>query len=283
MAPQGGDKQWPTRRSLLCAAGLTGLSAINSGLLVDRSTDSDGDGIPDETKRSESVHRRLTDVFGSSQFEGFEVGRSDLLVDARYVGEARLFPETKQAIVGLCHSHGIYAQWLDYPHRYSRVAVADRYGSTVEDLLVGRDSFYADAIADDLRDIAVQLVVVPGTTESGPDGRIYSEWMDRTGGGREGYVNGFSVGNRAVVADRDDRFTEARLVLHELAHLALCHDDDPENTGVMGSGSDLNLTAEEWDRFRDGLSNVRDRTGYDVAFRSCLWTEHLRTAFGDTN
>ncbi|MDQ2050575.1 hypothetical protein RBH26_08750 [Natronolimnohabitans sp. A-GB9] len=263
-----------TRRSLLLSAGAAGSVSI-VGHVRASAEDSDGDGIPDRTKRSAAFHRRLESIFGAEQFSGLEVGRRDLLLDVRYVGETQLVPSTKRTIVEQCRARGIHAQWLDYPRRYDLEEVTERYGTAVKDLLWGRRSFYAGEIESDLKNVALQLVVVPGVSKPGVEGRIYSHWMDTTGSGIDGYVNGFSVGNRAVVAERDDPLEEARLVFHEIAHLALCHDDDPENTGVMGTGDDVDLTDEEWERFRDGLSNVRDRTGYDVLFRPCLWHENL--------
>ncbi len=270
-----------TRRSLLCATGLTAVSAANSvsGYVRNRSADSDGDGIPDDRKRSAAFHRRLQGLFGPAQFDGVSLGRQDLLIDVRYVGETSVFSETKRTIVGLFRSHGIRAQWLEYPHRYDRTVVEDQYGLGVEDLLVGGGSFYGDRIEADLKNVALQLIIVPGSTAAGYEGLLYSRWMDTIDSGIDGHVNGFSLGNRAVVAERDDQFEEARLIFHELTHLALCHDDDPENTGVMGTGKEVDLLNHEWKRLREGLSNVRDGTGYDVIFRSCLWNQNLETEF----
>ncbi|WP_231990781.1 hypothetical protein [Natronobacterium gregoryi] len=236
--------------------------------------DSDDDGILDAKKRSATFHRRLEGIFGD-QFEGLAVGRPDLLLDARYVGGTSISPGTKRTIVDLVRTRGIHAQWLDYPTRYDPQAVANRYGTTVKGLLWGRDSFYSEEIEDVLKNVALQLLVVPGTTKAADAGRIYSHWIDAMGGGPDGHVNGFSLGNRAVVAERDDPFEEAALVLHEITHLVLCHDDDPENTGVMGTADEVALMDHEWDQFRNGLDNVRDTTGYDIAFRPCLWQENL--------
>lgn len=267
-----GDDGRPTRRLLLRSVGVTGgLSAIGVGASAHSS---DGDGIPDRQKRSSSFHRRLESIFGG-QFEGLEPGRLELLLDVRYVGETEIYPVTKRTVVDLFRRQGIHAQWLDYPGRYDTEAVANQYGTTVKDLLWGRNSFYSDAVEDGLKDVALQLFVVPGRQESSDVGRIYSHWMDATGGGVGGYVNGFSLGNRAVVAARTDPLEELRLVFHEIAHLVLCHDDDPENTGVMGSADEVDLMGHEWEQFRDGLDNVRDRTGYDLVFRPCLWKENL--------
>ncbi len=284
VAQHDGEDRRSTRRSLLRSVGGTaGVSLLAGGGLLGRSwhiEDSDDDGIPDRKKRSSSFHRRLESVFGPDQFSGLEPGRPTLLIDVRYVGRAEIFPSTKRTVVDRFRQHGIDAQWLDHPQRYDLEAVTQRYGLTDRGLLWGLRSLYSEEIADDLKDVALQLFVVPGATAAPYDGLIYSHVMDATGGGVDGYVNGFSAGNRAVVADRDDRFEESRLVLHELAHLALGHDDDPENTGVMGVGQDVDLLSHEWNQLRGGLANVRDRTGYDVAFRPCIWLEDLTSSLG---
>ncbi len=283
MAPQrDSNESRLSRRSLLCAVGIgSGAATVNtaSAYVHGRDEDTDGDGIPDSTKRSGTFHRQLEETFGPEQFEGVAVGRQDLLIDVRYVGPTGVFPATKRAIVDRFRRHGIYAQWLDYPGRYDADLVDEQYGSTVEDLLWGRRSFYDGEIEAELENVALQLLVVPGETAPPHAGRLYSRWMETTGGGTDGYVNGFSVGNRAVVANRENHESEARLVFHELTHLALCHDDDPENTGSMGTGEELDLMDHEWDRLREGLSNVRETTGYDVGFRPCLWDEHLAPMF----
>ncbi len=238
--------------------------------------DDDGDGIPTRKKQSTSFQRHLESIYGPEQVDPLETGRRDLLIDVRYVGSTELFSTTKRLVIDRFRDHGIHAQWLEYPHRYDLEAVDDRYGCSVEDLLLGRRSFYSDEIESDIKDTALQLVVIPGTTID-PDRRkrIYSRWLETLGAGIDGYVNGFSAGNRAVVAERHDRFEEARLVLHELSHLALPHDSDPENTGVMGSGDEIDLLEHEWAHLRANLANVRDTTGYDFVLRPCLWREHL--------
>ncbi len=273
----------PSRREVLSLTGGVVGSAIGvSGIAyaADRSfTDEDGDGIPDEKERSESFHRRLRGTFGD-RFDGLDPDRRDLLIDARYVGETSVTDGTKTRIESIFRDHGIFAQWLDHPVRYDRELVEERYGTTDQDILWTPDSFYHDVIEDGLKDVALQVIVVPGRPEPPGKGRIYSPWIQRAGPGPEsGYVNGLSVGNRAVVTQQRDPETEAKLLLHEIAHLVLCHDDDPNNRGVMGTGAEFDLTAEEWERLRDGLPRIRDSTGFDVGLRPCLWDEHLRTTF----
>lgn len=278
------DERWRrhSRRSLLRSIGAIGaVSALGGvGSAVRNRTvarDGDDDGIPDRRKRSAEFHARLESIFGAHQFEGLEQGRRDLLIDVRRVGDATISTATERTIVDLFRDNGIHAQWLEYPERYDLERVAEQYGLSVGGLLWGLRSFYRGEIEPELKDVALQLIVVPGADQQPYEGRIYSRWMDLIGSGlhRDGYVNGFSVGNRAVVAEREDRASEARLVLHELAHLALCHADDPGNDGVMGTAERLDLTESEWERLRDGLSNVRDATGYDFVFRPCLWDENL--------
>lgn len=272
----------PKRRTVLRSLGVaTGVPLTGAFAYArDRNyADESGDGIPDAKERSSAVHDRLEAVFGS-QFEGLDPGRRDLLLDVRYVDGTDVFSETKAEIVSLFRDRGIYAQWLDYPETYDREAFEDDYGQHVRAILWGRDGFYRTEVESFLRDIAVQVIVVPGRTDPAYEGLVYSQWMDTLGGGRDGHVNGFSVGNRAVVADRTTQSEEARLLLHEIAHLGLCHDDDPENTGVMGTGENLDLTDHEWETLRNNLENVRDTTGYDVVFRRCLWEETFTETAG---
>ncbi|AXR76955.1 hypothetical protein AArcMg_0599 [Natrarchaeobaculum sulfurireducens] len=282
MVQRDGDDRRSSRRSFLSSIGVTGgMSFLAGGSVLGsrwRNTDSDDDGIPDRKKRSTAFHRRLESVFGPDQFEGLEPGRPTLLIDVRYIGQTAVFPSTKWTVVNLFRRHGIDAQWLEYPHRYALETVTERYGSTVRDLLWRPGCFYSEEVETDLKDVALQLLIVPGASTPPHEGRIYSHVMDLAGGDADGYVNGFSAGNRAVVANRTDRFAEARLVLHELAHLALGHDDDPTNPGVMGSGEEVDLLDAEWNQLRGGLANIRDRTGYDVVFRPCLWFEDLASS-----
>lgn len=271
-----------TRRAVLrSVGGIIGLplGAGSVSYAADRTfTDEDADGVPDHTERSRSVQDRLEVIYGADQFEGFDPDRRDLLIDARYVEGTSIHPDSKRRIVERFRENGIYAQWLDYPDDYDRNDFDDRYGPNVKTLLWDRDSFYRNEVEPVVRDVAVQLVVVPGQRRDAHDGLVYSPWAKMLGSGVDGHVNGFSVGNRAVVGNRSDRWDEERVVFHEIAHLALCHDDDPDNNGVMGTNEKIALTDAEWDTFKRELDTVRDTTGYDIALRRCLWEGCLRGA-----
>lgn len=234
-------------------------------------TDENGDGIPERKERSDSFHRKLADLFGTDQFEGLDPDRRDLLLDIRYVGETSIDPRTKRNVEKRFREHGIYAQWLDYPRRYERDRIEREYGWNAKTLLWDRTGLYREEVEPFVRDVAVQVFVVPGHEFDGYGGLVYSPWANMLGSGVDGHVNGFSVGNRAVVADRDDQWEQERLLFHEIAHLSLCHDDDPTNTGVMGTNEEIALTDAEWETLRTNLDAVRDTTGYDIAFRRCLW------------
>lgn len=272
----GDDERSPSRRTVLQSVGAVGGLWFVGGGGGDRSyVDETGNGIPDRTERSSAVHDRLEGLFGADQFEGFEPGRRDLLLDVRYVAGTSIDPTTKRTVVDLFRNHGIYAQWLDYPRSYDRTWVEHRYGWNTRTLLWARNSFYRTQVEPDLKDLAIQLFVVPGKENRPYRGLVYSPTLAALGTGRDGHVSGFSVGNRAVVTDRDDLERELRLVLHEIAHYGLCHDDDPENTGVMGTSERADLMNHEWDTLRAGLHNVRDESGYDITMRPCLWRECL--------
>jgi hypothetical protein len=264
-----------TRRSLLQVVGVaTALSFVGGTVGYARKRpDADADGVADTDERG-ALEERVADVFGD-QFEGFDTGRRDLLIDVRYVGDTDVDAKTKRTIERLYRREGIYAQWLDHPTTYDQERFERRYGWNAREVLWGGDSFYRREVEQSLRDVAVQVVVVPGRPGPEHEGMIYSPWTATVGGENGGHVNGFSVGNRAVVAEREDPREQQRLLLHEIAHLALCHADDPDNRGVMDTGEVVDLTDDEWERLRDNLDNVRDDTGYDVLFRRCLWEECL--------
>lgn len=274
------DAARPTasRRSLLGAlAGATVFPFSFGSLAHAHATpdaDRDGDGLPDADEADGSLERAFADTFGE-QFDGLDPGRRDLLIDVRYVEGTDVSSGTKATIERLFRQNGIYAQWLDYPDRYDRGAFQRRYGSNARSLLWGGESFYRTEVGRLFRNAALQLIVVPGRAHPEYSGLVYSPVTDALGGGEDGNVNGYSVGNRAVVADRDDPHEERRLVLHELAHLGLCHADDPDNRGVMGSGERIDLTDREWDLLRRRVDNVQDGSGYDVLFRPCLREQWL--------
>jgi len=267
-----------SRRSLLSALAGATVFPLSFGTLAHArerpDADRDGDGLSDADEDDGSLERAFADTFGE-QFDGLDPERRDLLIDVRYVEGTDVSSGTKATIERLFRREGIYAQWLDYPERYDRSAFERRYGSNARSLLWGGESFYRTEVDRLFRNAALQLIVVPGRAHPEYSGLVYSPVTDALGGGEDGNVNGFSVGNRAVVADRDDPREERRLVFHELAHLGLCHADDPDNRGVMGSGERIDLTDREWDLLRRRVDNVQDSSGYDVLFRPCLREQWL--------
>lgn len=241
---------------------------------LDRSyADRDGDGIPDSLDRSPEFDTWLRELFGAAQFEGLDPNRRDLLVDVRYVGETSVSTQTTSLLVELFRDNGIYLQWLEYPDRYDRAAFERRYGYNARRILWSPWSCYHRTVERRLKNVALQLFVVPGLGEKQHHGKLYSPSTAFHDSSSTGYVNGFNTGNRAVVTDCDDHEDEAKLVLHELAHYALCHSTDPANTGVMGTKAEIDLLADEWATLRSGLGAIRDTTGVDVVFRQCLWDE----------
>lgn len=275
-----------SRRSLVRTLGGVGAalvggvgSGVAGGIGADRydrtSGNGSGDGIADELKRSAAFHERLADRFGADSFEGLEVGRRDFLVDVRYVGDATVDDSVKRDLEALFRDNGIYMQWLDHPNRIGERRFLEAYGNDVYSILWARESFYVREVEDDLKDVAFQLIVVPGRREPPHEGRVYSHLSDNLRDRwNDGWVNGMNAGNRAVVGHRESPREQLRLALHEIAHLVLCHDDDPANSGEMGTQQRLDLTDTEWAALRNGLDAVRDTTGYDVAFRRCSWSEY---------
>lgn len=265
-----------SRRRLLGLASATVATPFLTGFMRFRSeqaiVDSDGDGIPDRAKRSNELGATLNDIFGE-QFAGLALGRRDLLLDVRYIGSVTVPLQVKRAIVRRFRNNGIQLQWLDYPERYDLDWFNGRYGNNARKILWGRDSFYRNEIEDELKNTALQLVMVPGALSGPYQGRIYSPWADLSGSHSHGYINGMNFGNRAVAAERHPPWEQARLIFHEIAHLALCHDQDPMNRGVMGTNETLTLMDDEWLRLREHLDNVRDTTGYDLLLRRCLWLD----------
>ena len=268
-----------SRRSVLRSVGGIGATMIGSAAAYRRDRtyeDDSGDGIPVERKRSGELHDRLIEVFGAESFEGLEPGRADFLVDARYVGGATVDDRVKRYLEELFRDNGIYMQWLDHPNRIDGQQFLDEYGNDVRRILWSRRSFYAREIESDLKEVAFQLVVVPGRRDPPHEGRVYCQLSDSLQNGwNEGWINGMNTGNRAVVGHRDSPREQARLALHEIAHLALCHDESTSNTGAMGTQERLDLTPTEWATLRGGLDAVRDTTGYDIVLRRCSWGEYV--------
>lgn len=275
-----------SRRSVLRSLGGVGATLLGgvgstvaggvSAYRQDRAYDDrSGDGIPDELKRSEAFHERLTDLFGADSFDGLEVERTDFLVDVRYVGDATIDESVKRYLEDLFRENGIHMQWLDHPDRMDEQRFLETYGNDVYSILWGKNSFYAREVETDLKNVAFQLVVVPGRRESPHEGRVYCHFSDTLRDRwNDGWINGMNTGNRAVVGHRESPREQARLALHEISHLVLCHDDDPTNTGEMGTKQRLDLADDEWRALRNGLDAVRDTTGYDVAFRRCSLDEY---------
>ncbi len=274
--PSETDPPEYSRRKFLQTAGATLGAPLTLGTAYrsDRSfEDRDEDGIPDELERSATFDRRLEELFGTA-FEGLDPERKDLLVDVRYVGDASIDERVSTYLEALFRDNGIHMQWLEYPDHYDEEWFLEEYGYNVRRTLWSRSSFYHEEIESDLKDVAFQLVVVPGKPESPYEGAVYSPWINHLEGGRyDGWTNGMNVGNRAVMGSSEIAREQARVALHEIAHLVLCHDDDPSNDGVMGTNEEIDLTAAEWAQMRSGLDAIRDTTGYDVALRRCLWTE----------
>lgn len=267
------DSSEISRRDLLVYGGTALGTTLVAGTLAyraDRSfEDRDTDGIPDDLERSDEFSRFLEETFGDDQFDGLDPTRKDLLVDARYIGSASITDPTKRHIEALFRANGIHLQWLDHPDTYTTEWVEERYGFQVERLLWPRISFYADVVEDELKDTAVQVIVIP---EQYPSQRDDLESIYAIHRGED--YQGVSLGNRCIVTDQHTPNGERRLVLHEIAHLGLCHDDDPDNTGVMGPNTEeAALTDEEWAKLRNRLTNVRDTTGADIALRECLREE----------
>ena len=265
-----------TRRGALsCVGGALsvslGIGASAFGL--DRSyRDADGDGIPDSLERSTEFNDWLHSIFGD-QFSGLDPSRRDLLVDVRYVGDWSVSDATRELIVERFRANGIHMQWLEHPTRYDQTDFEHRYGYNAKRILWSPRSFYRQRIESRLKNVAFQLIVVPGFADGPHERRLYSPATAAHGSDSNGYINGLNTGNRAVVASRYSHEIEAKLILHEISHYALCHSTDPTNTGVMGTNEEIDLMDYEWDELRSGLGAIRDTTGVDVLLRRCLWEE----------
>lgn len=244
------------------AMSLVGLGSLTSSPYGDR----DGDGIPDTDERSASVHRTLADIFGDDQFDGFGAERRDLLVDARYVGEATVDPAATRAIEHQFRENGIHLQWLEYPTTYDLDRFASQYGFQVERILWPHQGFYEHEVEDILKDIAIQVVVLPED-----HGRLETTYAVHHGDRLEGV----SFGNRCLISEQRSTKGNHVLLLHELGHLALCHNEDPDDPSVMApQPEEPYLTEREWDELRENLDNVRDSTGFDIGYRRCMLQEY---------
>jgi hypothetical protein len=258
------------RRRFLGAIAATITAALGVGTLAslknNSDQDTDQDGLPDSLEQSSQFHHKLEAIF-EKEVEPLDPNRKDLLIDARYIGETSISDEAKGYLQDLFSKNGINLQWLDYPVRYNSEMVHERYGMDVESILFTPDGFYWNQIDPSLRNIAFQLIVVPGRKSDPAKGQIYCKFY-------KDYVSGMNLGNRALVTQRDKPTDQAALALHEIAHLVLCHDPDSDNPGQMGQQAEIDLTEQEWEQFRNGLDNIRDSSGIDVAFRRCLLEDY---------
>lgn len=276
--------EYTRRETLRHAGGLFG-TATGLGTLtqrVDESyADQSDDGIPDLLKESESFHQYVEDLFGADQFDGLDPERKDLLLDVRYVGRTTISETTKTRIEDRFRSNGIYVQWLDYPQRYGQDAFETEYGYNGERILWPNGSFYDYEVEDELKNVAVQVIVVPSEADANANQHLHATFHTLSNS-EGGDFSGMSFGNRAVVTDQDTVREEVGLIMHEVAHLALCHDESSENTGVMGPvREEADLMDYEWEKLRENLDNVRDQTGYDIALRPCIWREYYDEVVGE--
>lgn len=255
-----------SRRQMLFTSGSIA-SILGVGGLTTPFEDKDNDGIPDEKERSAEHQAFMDETFGSEQFGELDPSRKDLLIDARYVGSASIADSTKSWLERTFRQRGIHLQWLDYPRQYDRDRFANKYHYQIERILWPYFTFYHEEVEDDLKNTALQVVVVPEASEE-----LDSFYTVHRGE----HYKGVSLGNRCLVTEQDDLKRERVLLLHEIGHLALGHDDDPANEGVMGPDpTEATLTEAEWQRVQGNLENIRDRTGFDMAFRPCILEESL--------
>lgn len=259
------------RRRLLATAGSIIAAATGVGIFGlshnQSYQDVDKDGIPDSLERSTRFHQRLETTF-EQDVKGLDPSHKDLLVDVRYIGGTSISDEAKTHLQGLFHENSISLHWLEYPRAYDLDIVQKQYGTSVEGLLVLPNGFYWNQVESFLRNVAFQLVVVPGRDSNFEKRQLYTRLYDD-------HINGMNIGNRAAIIQRDSPAAEAELALHEIAHLALCHDDNPDNPGPMGQETMLNLTEQEWETLRNNLRNIHDATGIDVVARRCLIENYL--------
>ncbi|MFC7116029.1 hypothetical protein ACFQH2_15255 [Natronoarchaeum sp. GCM10025703] len=202
-----------SRRALLGALGGavglplgTGASAYAADR---RFTDEDSDGIPDDKERSEAFNDRLEALFGADQFERVDPARPDLLLDVRYVEGTSIDWRTKQSIETRFRERGIHAQWLDYPREYDSERFEERYGWNVKSVLWERDGFYHEEVEPFVRDVAIQLVVVPGhdgeeyAGQCTAPGRSYSGAASMATSTASASATGRSSGSAMIVGNRN--------------------------------------------------------------------------------
>lgn len=272
----GDDPEYSRREILELGGGVLGTATGVAGLagrLRESPEDRSDDGIPDSLKRSESFNEFLDETFRTRDFDGLDPERTELLVDLRYVGGTGISERAKTQVVELFRANGIHLHWLDYPDRYDRERFESEYGYRAEDLLWPTGSFYQKEVESPVKNVAVQLIVIPPSDQDGGT-YLHASFQTLSSGG-ESSIAGLSLGNRAVVTEQARVRDEVGLVLHEVAHLGICHDDDPANTGVMGPDpEEVDLMPDEWRTLRSRLDNVRDRTGFDLALRPCIWEEY---------
>ncbi len=237
------------RRDVL--AGATGLAGVLAGCSSDLGPDRDRDGIEDVYERN--LAALIEEEYGNDQVPDLDPDEKDLIIDAHYVEGEDFADRYKDELEDLFAEQGIDLHWLDHPDRYDRDRFEDRYGHEVDEIL--EEGFYDAVTVPELRDNAVQMLFVPGKADEPHEGELYAP--SNPGPDDDHHFTGYSRVNRATVGSAVEGEVRARTVLHEIAHLAVDHDyDDEDNEGVMGQKEELDMTEEEWDELRDGLSNV---------------------------
>lgn len=259
-----------SRRELLMLAGAAGAGLAGAGYVhrdrimagsrdavedvyrrIRQRTDGDLDGLPDALEESEQFQQYVEDVFQTT-VEPFDAEQKDLIIDARYV-EGETVPEDhKQYIERLFADRiDVNVRWMDHPETYDREQFLADYGYDPAAMLWGDDSFYEQEVADELKDVALQVVFVPGKQSEPQEGALYCAPGDR-------YLRGFSAVNRAVVTGNLPPEQRLRTTLHEIAHLGnYTHNyGDEADKGVFGQNVVTDLTGQQWERLHDRLHYV---------------------------
>lgn len=236
-----GVSGYSRRDALKLTGGIAGAS-LGSGILSYRSLRSQLDLTPNAAPggriRSAAFTEHLEETFGADQVEPLDPDHQHLLLDVRYIGDASVTRKTKQRVEALFRGRGVALQWLDHPAYYDETVFRERYGYRVENILWPLGSFYAREVDPRLKDTALQVVVLPNSSRQPRNSQVYSRFWNRFTS-RDPSFLGMSFGNRAVVTEQPDPHDELLLSLHEIGHLGLCHPNDPGNTGVMASFSDI--------------------------------------------